>query len=83
MSRLDNLYTQFRIFCKQNPTEHSATKFYDLHLYEDGTGEVVLVDFCGTNDNPFKVIRSAILSFKTPGEGARKLEKLNEQKTIS
>lgn len=81
MSKLDNVYTLFRRYCKEHPLGIKGV--HELKLYEDGSGNINEVRYAGTNDNPFKVDRTLVVVFSSPGDGARKLEKLlDEQNTV-
>lgn len=81
MSSLDSLYKNFKIYCQDNPVKH--TKVYELHLYTDGTGEIVLLDYLGTESNPFKVARETILTWETISNAVIQLEeKIRGQKTV-
>lgn len=80
MSKLDNLYTFYRRYCKEIANHRTGAVLTQLILFEDGSGKIETEIFLPTDSNPFNLMTEEIIRFTSPGDGAKKLEELVDGK---
>lgn len=76
MSRLDNLYTFYRRYCKEIANKRNGAILTQLVIQEDGAGTVESKIYLPDDSNPFRIHTEEIIRFTSPGDGAKKLEEL-------
>lgn len=76
MSKLDNLYTNYRRYCKEIANRRNGSIITKLIIHEDGSGVVETKLYIPTNGNPFNVVTDEVVKFNTPFDGATKLKEL-------
>lgn len=80
MSKLDNLYTFYRRYCKEIANHRNGAVLTQLTLWEDGSGVVETKIYLPDDSNPFRIHTDEIIRFTSPGDGAKKLEELVDGK---
>jgi hypothetical protein len=82
VSKLDNLYTYLRRYCKEIANHRRNAIMTYLVIYDDGSGRVESKRFAGNEHNPFEIIIEEIIRFDSPAEGASLLKGLLDDSTL-
>lgn len=80
MSKLDNLYTFYRRYCREIANLRNGAILTQITIWEDGSGVVETKIYLPDDSNPFRIHTEEIIRFTSPGDGAKKLEELVDGK---